>query len=475
VVSAKLTRLILGACCGLLALAAGGSSASARGLEIGFADSVYSSSQPQTRATWLDRTVQASAGLVRIQVNWAAIAGPNPPSAPTNPADPSYDFAVTDAAVRDAAARGLDVLFTVGTAPSWAEGPGRPGFAAAPPGSWRPDPQAFGSFARAVAARYSGFFDPPGSAPVLPRVRNFQALNEPNLTTYLAPQWAGKAASPHHYRRLLNAFYPQVKAVHADNLVVAAGTAPYGGRRGSDRMRPLKFWQSLLCLKKKRGKLRPRRRCEDPVHLDVAAHHPITGRPSSRATHRGDARIPELRKIRRMIRKAERSRRVLPEGRRPLWVTELWWETDPPDSFARVSVRRQARWIAEGLYLIHKQGVPVVILLQIRDDPYDPASPFTSIQSGLFFIGGAPKPSFKAVRFPFVTDRRSPRRLKVWGKSPLGGALTIERKRRGKWHRLKRIRATGGGVFTTSVRVRGAAKLRARVGDEKSRTWRQRH
>jgi hypothetical protein len=474
-VAATRAKLTLGAVAALLAVVVASSGAQARGLEIGFADSLYTSPQPQTRATWLDRTVDASAGLVRIQVNWAAIAGPNPPSSPTNPADPSYDFSGTDAAVRDATARGLDVLFTVGTAPTWAEGAGRPGFAAAPPGSWKPDPEAFGFFARAVAARYSGGFDPPGSAPVLPRVRLFQALNEPNLSTYLSPQWSGKAASPRHYRRLLNAFYPQVKAVRADNLVVSAGTAPYGARRGGDRMRPLKFWQQLLCLKKKkRGGLRARRRCPDPVHFDVAAHHPITARPSARATHRGDARIPELRKIRRMVRKAERRGWVLPAGRRPLWVTELWWETDPPDSFARVSVRRQARWIAEGLYLIHRQGVPVVILLQIRDDAYDPSDPFATIQSGIFFVGGAAKPSFKAVRFPFVTDRRSPRKLRAWGKSPQTGMLTIERKRRGKWRRLKRIRATAEGVFTTSIRVRGPAKLRARVGAEKSRTWRQR-
>jgi hypothetical protein len=155
-------------------------------------------------------------------------------------------------------------------------------------------------------------------------------------------------------------------------------------------------------------------------------------------------------------------------------VTELWWESDPPDRHARISLRRQARWIAEGIYLIYRQRVPKVIMLQIRDDPYDRSAPFATIQSGLFFIGGSPKPSFKAVRFPFVTERRSPGRLRAWGKSPLAGTLTIERKRRGKWRRLRRLPTTAGAVFKTNVNVRGPAKLRARVAGETSRTWRQR-
>src|SRR4051794_22049590 len=61
------------------------------GLETGFSDSLYGSANPSVRAQWLDRTVQAGAGLVRFNVAWSAVVGP-PPAHPTNPADPSYDF-----------------------------------------------------------------------------------------------------------------------------------------------------------------------------------------------------------------------------------------------------------------------------------------------------------------------------------------------------------------------------------------------
>jgi hypothetical protein len=409
-----------------------------------------------------------------MTVSWAHVAGPNPPAGPANPADPSYDFTAIDAGVRDASARGLDVLLTIGDAPRWAEGANRPGFERAPRGSWKPDPAAFGAFAQAVAARYSGAFDPPGPGPVLPRVRHFQALNEPNLPTYLTPQWKGRRpASAVHYRKLLNAFYANVKAVSASNVVVSAGTAPYGSPPGGERMRPLRFWESVLCLRRMHGRLRDRR-CANPVSVDVFAHHPITGRPRSRARNRGDVQIPELRQLRHVIRKGERARNVTPAGRRPLWVTELWWETDPPDRFANVTLRQQARWIAEGLYLIWKQRIRVVVLFLIRDQRYDRANPFATYQSGVYFGNGKAKPSRRAVRFPFITERRSSRKLRAWGKAPRPGLVVIQEKRRGKWRGLKGTRARSNGIFKTGLRVRGAAKLRARAGGRRSLVWQQR-
>jgi hypothetical protein len=49
-----------------------------------------------------------------------------------------------------------------------------------------PNPSAFGDFARAAASRYGGSFAG------LPRVRYWQAWNEPNLNLYLKPQWVDR-------------------------------------------------------------------------------------------------------------------------------------------------------------------------------------------------------------------------------------------------------------------------------------------
>jgi len=452
----------------LLTPALGPSAALGRGLQIGFADPLYADPSPSTRALWLDRTTDASAGIVRLGVSWAAIAGSIRPADPQDPSDPAYHFAALDAAVRDASARGLEVLFTVQDAPPWAEGSNRPPTAVAPRGSWKPSPSAYGDFARALATRYSGDFAAAITDPPVPRVRYYQAWNEPNLDSYLTPQWKrGRPAAALHYRRLLNAFYGGVKAVGADAVVVTAGTAPFGDRRGGRRMRPLTFWRSLLCLKPTKAT-----RCAHRARFDVASHHPITMRPRRKARHVGDAVIPELRTVRRLIRKAERRRTIGPRIKHRLWATELWWETNPPDPTARVSPRRQARWLAESLYLISRQRVGTVVLLQIRDMPLT-SDPRATIQTGVYFENGIAKPALKAVRFPLVTVRRAPDRVAAWGRAPVGGELIIQRRGKHGWRRLKRLDVGAGNVFTTRLRLRGPGRLRAHVAGETSLVWRQ--
>ncbi|HEX6586868.1 MAG TPA: hypothetical protein VF052_08950, partial [Solirubrobacterales bacterium] len=96
----------------LAALALPAAAPAERGLVTGFQADEYVSSDPAVRALWGDRTVASGAGIVRLTVSWATIAGPQdpPPPDPTNPGSASYDFSWLDRAVRDLAARGLTVL-----------------------------------------------------------------------------------------------------------------------------------------------------------------------------------------------------------------------------------------------------------------------------------------------------------------------------------------------------------------------------
>ena len=103
----------------------------------------------------------------------------------------------------------------VSHAPAFAEAPHRWPYAY--PGSWAPSPTALEEFAAALARRYDGCFpDPLTPGHALPRVRLFQAWNEPNLARYLEPQWVAEdgrwsAFSPLLYRQLLNGFYTGVE------------------------------------------------------------------------------------------------------------------------------------------------------------------------------------------------------------------------------------------------------------------------
>lgn len=466
----------------LAALIVGGGAepnlAEGRGLKTGLMDVLFSNPDPSIRTHWLDEAANVRSDIVRINVVWASTVGSVRPSDPTNPADPAYDFTQLDAAVRDARARGMEVMLTPLVAPEWAEGANRPDDVA--PGAWKPNPEDLGDYAQALATRYSGDFAD------LPRVSDFQAWTEPNIGFYLMPQWHGKApASPGHYRLMLNAFYEGVKRARPDARVISAGTAPYGappggsggGEPGSgdpvipNVMRPIAFWRTLFCLDRS---LEPTR-CPSIPKLDVLAHHPITtsGGPRRSAIHPDDAAMPDFDRIRRVLRAAERAGHVRPRGHHPLWATEFWWMTDPPNP-SGVPPRTQARWIAEALYLLWKQGVKVAINVQIRDARYYHQFPFDPQTSGLFFFDGEPKPSASSFRFPFVTERRSPNRLLAWGKAPSAGVVRIQVKRRGGWRTRERLRVGAGDVFARRVRMRGNGRLRASVGKERSAVWRQR-
>ena len=177
----RIGRAALVVCALLAALVFPAAAPAKRGLTTGFEDGdEYQSSDPAERALWLDRTVDSGAGIVRLSVSWASVAAPSRPPDPTNPGSAFYDFSSIDGAVRDAEARGLTVLLTVNGAPDWAEGPGRP--ASAAPGTWKPNPSDLADFVQALAARYSGSFDPDGlgPAPPFPAAQAIQVWDEPN-------------------------------------------------------------------------------------------------------------------------------------------------------------------------------------------------------------------------------------------------------------------------------------------------------
>jgi hypothetical protein len=213
---------------------------------------------------------------------------------------------------------------------------------------------AFGRFAQALARRYSGAYpDPLRPGAVLPRVRYWQAWNEPNLSIYLAPQWVRHGhgfapASPGIYRSMLGAFYRGVKAGSPQAFVVSAGTAPFENLHpGEARMPPVEFVRELLCL---HGDRLVPARCLDPAHFDVLDHHPYAvGGPFSPALDPGDVSIPDLHKLTVPLRKAEQTGRVLPRARKALWVTEVSYDSSPPDPHG-VPIRTHARWVAQTLF-----------------------------------------------------------------------------------------------------------------------------
>ncbi|HEY4562892.1 MAG TPA: hypothetical protein VIJ36_07925 [Thermoanaerobaculia bacterium] len=485
-------RIALLAITALLAALAIPSAASAtRGLITGFGDSEeYQQSSDSDRALWMGRTADAGAGIVRLGVEWPAVAsGAIKPADPTNPASTDYDFSSVDPAVREASAKGLKILLSVNHAPTWAEGPNRPASAAV--GTWQPNPSDVADFMQAVASRYSGSFNP-GTGGTLPAVQDIEVWDEPNSGDWLTPQFQGKTfTGAALYRDILNASYKAIKSVNPSIQVVVGGTDPYGDPPGGPypasggRERPVQFWEHVFCLreqkvkKKKKGKKAAPKLVRDPActgkaSFDVFAHHPIDntgGGPLKSGPSRWDASTPDLGRVVTVLRAAEKQGTATGSGRHPVWVTEFWWDSKPPNPVG-APLATQARYIQQSMYLFWKAGASAAINFQIVDSNLRP-NVHAGFQAGVYFMDGRPKPSLTAFKFPFVTNRTTPTKLEAWGKAPESGKLLIQRQQGSRWLTVKKLQVSKGGVFDTTLRLRGKQRLRASVGSSKSLVWKQ--
>jgi len=455
------------------------------GLERGISEgALLLASPPPAREPLLRRISESGAGVVRIAVNWRDYVSAQPGAEfhASDPASPEYRFALLDAAVRAAASARLEPLLVVSHAPGFAEAPGR--WLYAYPGSWSPDPAALGAFAAALARRYDGAFPDrsvPGAA--LPRVRLFQAWNEPNLPRYLEPQWVAHGRrwtpfSPLAYRQLLNAFYAGVKSVAPGDLVAAAGLAPNGARAGLGRMAPVTFLRTLLCLTP--AGARAPGPCAEQAHLDALAFHPLSvGDPDQPASSALDVSIADAAKVSSLLRAALAAHTVAPRAPKRLWVTELDWESAPQVPWGTPPAV-QAAWISRALHRLWVAGVSLVAW-HFLIDPYPALRASTATggivefqrPAGLYAAGplgdprgAAPKRFLVGFRLPFDPLRAGPRRVRVWALLDRPGQRAELQLAApgGRWRALARLRANRFGVVNALIALSGAARLRVRSG-----------
>ncbi len=394
---------------------------------------------------------KAGAQLTLTPLEWGSVAPQQPPQGwqPDNPADPNYDWSHYDLWVRHAVEAGLTPVLQVRGAPTWAQRCG--GGASTPDSPCDPDPQALAAFATAAARRYSGSFQG------LPHVSYWQGLNEPNLSIFFSPQYInGKAASASLYRTLLDSFYGAIKAVDRSNLVLAAGLGPIAVPHYT--IGPMQFARELLCMRG-RDRFTPLPGdCHGGVNFDIFDIHPYTtGGP----THEGganDVELGDIPKLKRLLAAADRAGRINSVYRHtPLWVSELSWDSNPPDP-GGLAIKVLTRWTSEALYRTWKAGVSDFFWFSLRDFKPEPNVPFSeTLQSGLYFRGASvaedqPKGNLFAFRFPFVAYP-SRRGLSYWGRTPnsAGGRVAIQLLRHRHWQRVATVRADQFGIFRGRV------------------------
>ena len=402
----------------------------------------------------LDELKRLGVDRVRTFVVWDKFA-PDP-SAPTRPvgfdaanpaAYPAAGWAMTDAVVRDAKARGIGLDFTVtGPPPRWATGSGAPDPAAHP--QWRPSASDFGAFVRALATRYSGRYTPPGSTTQLPRVSFWAIWNEPNYGQDLAPQAIDGSTvevSPQLYRGLLDAAWSALQQTgHGGDTILIGELAPRGLTLGNQPgnfsgMVPLRFLRALYCVDPSysvlRGAAATMRGCPpDSTTAAFAAAHPALFHAGGFAVHPypqeappnavtpaqvpGAADYADLPAIPTLESVLDKLQQIYGSSTRyPIYSTEYGYRTDPPHTgVPAVSPERAAEYINWAEYTTWRDPRLRSYDQYLLADP-PPGSP-SSFVTGIEFYNGAHKATYPAYRMPLFLPTVSAARghaLEVWG------------------------------------------------------------
>jgi hypothetical protein len=233
---------------------------------------------------------------------------------------------------------------------------------------------------------------------------------------------------------------------------------------------PARFVRDLLCLRVSKKRLRATVSCPGPARFDVLAHHPYSvGAPTRAALNADDVSIPDIGKLTRLLRAAERTGGALPRKRHRIWATEVSYDSSPPDPQG-VPAALHARYLEQAFYLLWRQGVDTITWFQIHDQLPLPSYAAT-LQSGVYLADGRPKLAQQAFRFPLVADRTGRRALRVWGRAPLTGSVRIERRAGSGWVLVRTVAAKRHGTFQIRVATSRKLTLRARIAGETSLTW----
>ena len=358
---------------------------------------------------------------VRVSAYWNQIAPgalqmTKPAFNSTDPASPSYNFTALDRVVASAFTHDLKVMVSITTpAPYWATGRRNP--------VWKPSVSEFAAFAEAITRRYALFVD------------HWAISNEPNQQQWLQPQSQnGKAFSPHHYRRMVQASYPRIKAADPTSLVLigelaSVGSTSVGIRRG---IKPLRFLRTMAC--RDRGYRRMRSgSCASfrAIPGDAIGHHPYQFTdPARRSVHRDDAAIGDGLRLLRAVDSLQRRRSFTRAGRFNMYYTEFGYQTNPPDPFAGVSLGGQRHYLSKAAYLAWRTPrIKEINQFRLTDGPINRRAGrrgYVEFQSGLLFVNRRKKPSYRAFQHPFFVNRG-----RFWGHVRAGaGPYTVRVQRR---------------------------------------------
>lgn len=328
----------------------------------------------------LDLAKATGVRVARVDLFWNEIA-PTQPANPKDPNDPAYDWRTSDAKIQGYRDRGITVLISVYSSPSWATGgrvvPDRQYNA------YAPNPGTYGPFMEAVAKRYSGTFTPPGATAPLPRIRLIEVWNEPGIREFLRN--ANGSSQVPTYLRLLREAYPAVKRANKEAIVIAGVASPRSsdgdGNVGS------RTW------------LRRIARSPLSIKFDAYSQHIYPGTPPLKRTKAlpiwfsineilGELDARRAREIRAARGTARRN--LIRKPKMKLYITEAGYTTAAtPFRQTRVTEAQQATYMRQIFNHPQVRGnkrVPAIFWFNFQDNPNWPG--------GILREDGSQKPAY---------------------------------------------------------------------------------
>jgi hypothetical protein len=197
---------------------------------------------PAERQAEMDHIAASGAKWFAMDIDWASI----------QPKRGAWNWGPTDAVVRDARARGLQIIGTLAYSPRWAVGPSCP---PATTHCFPAKPEHFARFAREAALRY-GNASP--NAGLRSSITTWQIWNEANHYPFVQP-----TVDVAFYTEMLKQAYVAIHVADFWTTVLAGGTAPAPDDPGGRDMQPVTFLRGIYAY-------------GGGASFDAFAHHPYS-------------------------------------------------------------------------------------------------------------------------------------------------------------------------------------------------------
>jgi len=444
-------------------------------LRIGLDDPANTVSHQDRAPDFLSTAKDLGASTVRLHVSWPRISITKPMNE-KDPEDPGYQWGYLDHAVTYAKLNGLQILMTVsGPKPNWESKSSTKSRA------WKPNHKHFARFIYAVAKRYRK------------QVNLISIWNEPNHGGWIQPQSecrdsngkkTCKAFSPHHYRLLVKSAYPMIKLANPKAKVLIGELAPTGssGQTTKRAIKPLRFLRQMACLDKQYHPVHTGR-CKNfkPIKTDYIAYHPHPGtkNPGVKNPDLEEAQLADSKRLLTVLdRLRARKRLRCRDNRRcDVYYTEMRYQTNPPDPKSGVSLYKQSRYYQQSVYLAWKSyRIRSIIFYQLFDADLvaqPGGNPYGESQSGLLFVNGDKKRSFKTFPNPFYVDKKAYKgKKRFWGyvSRDRTAAITLLRKENGQYGAVTTVKTDKYGFFTLKLPVYSTATYRYKYVTDDGKT-----